>query len=190
MTGQIPDTVDLDETVYSITAVGGAGLFVAEEHGFESRALSSACWRGFICTYAVRDDRLLLDELQLGLEPDHPTVTLHGRKPRTLGRRHRYHGSVVYRRLAMPVPFTGRLLLGAELDLYVHMGFQPAWYHERVVELVVESGHVSARTDRSAEMAEVRRRREHVEGRPAESELVDWIAHTFSLDYRYSWPDP
>jgi hypothetical protein len=38
------------------------------------------------------------------------------------------------------------------------MGFQPAWYYERVIELEVDGGRVDRRTDRSAEMAEVRRR--------------------------------
>ena len=201
MTGQFPDTVDLDGTEYSISAVDGTGLFVAEEHGFRPRFLSSACWRGHICAYAVRDDQLLLDQLTVGVEPYHPTVTLHGRTPRTASRRAHYPGAAIYRDLAMPVPFTGRLLLGADLDLYTHMGFQPAWYYQRVIELEVNGGRVNRRTDRSAEMAEVRRRhregltelghqREHVDGpMPSEADLEDYVTRTFSLDYRYSWPD-
>ena len=92
---------------------------------------------GFVCSYAVQDDRLLLDTLEIGLEPDHPRVSLHGKTPRMAGRRQHHPGAAIYRRLAMPISFTGRLLLADELDLYTHMGFQPAWHYEKVVELVV-----------------------------------------------------
>ena len=44
MTGQHPDTVDLDGTSHFITAVDGTGLFKPEEHGFRQRPMSSACW--------------------------------------------------------------------------------------------------------------------------------------------------
>jgi hypothetical protein len=191
MTGQIPDTVHLDGTSYAITAVDGEGLFTPEDHGLRLRPLSTACWRGFVCFYAVRDGQLLLETLEVGLGPDHPHVTLDGRRPEKASRRRGHHQTAtLYRELAIPVAYRGRLLLGAERDLYTHMGFQPAWYFRRVVELVVEDGRVSNATDRSAELAEVRRRLREEPRRPRSSNApADWITRTFSLDYSYSWPD-
>jgi hypothetical protein len=74
MTGQIPDTVKLDGTTYSITAVDGEGLFKPDEHGLQPHFMSTACWRGIVCSYVVQDDLLLLDRLEIRLEPDHPQV--------------------------------------------------------------------------------------------------------------------
>jgi hypothetical protein len=200
MTGQIPDTINLGGTTYSITAVDGEGLFKPDEHGLQPRVLSTACWRGFVCSYAVQDDRLLLDTLEIGLEPDHPRVSLHGKTPRMAGRRQHHPGAAIYRRLAMPISFTGRLLLADELDLYTHMGFQPAWHYEKVVELVVADGRVVRQADRSAQAATLRRRlrddmteldhpRRLLDPQPSEGELEGWVADTFSLGYPYSWPD-
>jgi hypothetical protein len=36
--------------------------------------MSTACWRGIVFSYVVQDDLLLLDRLEIRLEPDHPQV--------------------------------------------------------------------------------------------------------------------
>ena len=147
MTGQIPDTVDLGATIYDISAIDGAGLFRPEEHGLQPRVLSTGCWRGFVCSYVVRTGSLLLETLEIGLGPDDPPVILHGVTPEKAGADD-LHEATFYRHLDLPVPFTGRLLLGAELDRYTHMGFQPAWYYLRIVEFVLTDGRVVEQADR------------------------------------------
>jgi hypothetical protein len=93
--------------------------------------------------------------------------------------------------LREPVRFSGGLLLGDDFlrDLYVHMGFHPAWKFREVHELVFEKGRVVRESDRSAEMAEFR---EALAGRPlgpsnpADLEEVErWIRRCFSLDYKW-----
>src|SRR6185503_295363 len=102
MTSQIPDVVVLDGRTYSLTAVEGHGLFDPADHGLEPQFISTACWRGFLCTYAVVEGRLVLDTLDIGLAERPPRMGP-GRMDR------RGHGnSWRLRRLSMPMPFTGR----------------------------------------------------------------------------------
>jgi hypothetical protein len=185
MTGQFPDTVDLDATTYAITAIDGPDLFQPGEYGLQPRMLSTACWRGFICSYAVRAGSLVLDTLEIGLGPDDPPVVLNGVTPEPGRPDDPHEHATYYRRLDLVVAFTGRLLLGAELDRYVHMGFQPAWHYLRVVELVLADGRVVQQADRSAELAEARRL---MESEPSETDVSDWISNSFSRGYAYSWP--
>ncbi len=78
------------------------------------------------------------------------------------------------------MPFTGGLLLadGFIQQLYVHMGFHPAWEFESVVELLIESGNVVAALDRSAAMKELRDRLGAEPLRPTSwnrDEVMGWI---------------
>jgi hypothetical protein len=94
--------------------------------------------------------------------------------------------------LDAPVGFTGRLLLGAEPVSIgrLHMGFRPAYSFARVSELTFDNGELTASADRSADLAEVRRRRADIEPGPAPGEATtDWIDRTFSLSFAYSWPE-
>lgn len=54
------------------------------------------------------------------------------------------------------IPFSSGLLLGDGFirELYVHMGFHPAWKFERVVELIFEGGQLTRSHDRSEQLAE------------------------------------
>lgn len=91
------------------------------------------------------------------------------------------------------MPFTGRLLLGAGYVYvgYLNMGFAPAWLFKRVHEVSFEAGRLTGAHDRSAALAEVRRRLGESGLRPADGQPTrDWIERTFSLTFDYSWPRP
>jgi hypothetical protein len=59
MTGQIADTVVYDGEGHVVTGVSGGGLFELEAYRMAPDRVSTACWRGYVCSYAIRDDRLL-----------------------------------------------------------------------------------------------------------------------------------
>ena len=158
MTRQFPDVVRYNGRDYDITAVDGVGLFDPLVHGLAPRMLGTACWRGFVCTYAVEGDQLHLADLAIGLDgtvaPD-----LFGVAGRA-GTEDDHHSSAThYLGMAAPIEFTGRTLIGAdEEDFYLHMGFWPAHLFRTVLELVFEGGRLLSVHDRSAAMAEVRQR--------------------------------
>ncbi|MFC7483477.1 hypothetical protein ACFQX7_30510 [Luedemannella flava] len=99
----------------------------------------------------------------------------------------------LYKLPAIPVPFTGRLLLGTDCEHIgrLHMGFTPAWLFTNVWEIAFDDGHVVASHDRSAEMAEIRVALGEAGLKPAPGEESgSWVNRTFSLSFDYSWPRP
>src|SRR5262249_43099019 len=159
------------------------GLFDLRDLGLKPVAVCSACWRGFVSTYAVEGRRLLLDSVATSLaEPSPPLfgVSATRRDDDSL-----IFGTV-YERLDHPISYTGGLLLadGFIEDLYVHMGFHPAWKYREVHELIFREGVLEQEADRSAEMAEFR---DDVRERPLrpvpgawDADVRRWIERCFS----------
>src|SRR5262249_28106356 len=132
--------------------INGEGLFDPAEHGMKPVGISTACWRGFVCAYRVEDQALILDNLSVHLAGSAPD--LFGIRP------NQFEAGVNYEDLSHKVPYTGGLLIAREFikELYVHMGFHPAWKYREVHELVFENGTLIQQADRSDEMAELRHR--------------------------------
>ena len=118
-------------------------------------ASCSACWRGFVCSYLVEGPRLLLDSLEMSL--DGPAPKLFGVRPKPLKGDFTIFDAV-YEGLGHRVPFSGGLLLADDFidELYVHMGFHPAWKYREVHELVFLDGDLVLEADRSEQIAEFR----------------------------------
>ena len=167
MTAQIHDSIQIEGKQYSIVGVTGDGLFDPGSLGVMLVAPMTSCWRGYICEYKVFERRLLLDRLQLSIgtrfelgkapAPAPPTgPPINGVQPTFQQRSF----NNVYENLNLDVRFTGRLLAGDGFirELYVHMGFQPAWKYETVLELVVEGGTVLEILDISKQMGQTRDR--------------------------------
>lgn len=194
MTAQIPDSVEFGATTYSIAGVAGDGLFEPLHHGIRPIPLHTACHRGFVCRYSVRDERLRLVHLEIGIERVTDDARARRRAPTLFGVApvaDEARTAATYEGLDEPIAFTGGLLCGHGFvqDLYVHMGFQPAWRYETVVELVFREGVLRSATDHSAEMLRVRNElaageRADPDGR---GDLRRWIGRTFSLDYERSF---
>jgi hypothetical protein len=82
----------------------------------------------------------------------------------------------------------GGLLLGAGFieELYVHMGYHPAWKSKTVLELTFDDGRLDAVHDRSEPMAQ----RRAAQGSLTPTDLRDldaWIDITFDHSYFPMW---
>jgi hypothetical protein len=193
MTAQASDIVLFRKQQYSLAGVDGTGLFDPAALGLKPVGWSTACWRGYVCTYSVKEDRLLLTTLQISFAKTEPPPTLFGQNPDSKARLHGF----CYSSLAHPIPFTGGLLLGRDFvrELYVHMGFHPAWKFREVHELIFENGLLREAGDRSQAAEEFRKRIKSEDLRPSDTgKIGDWIEQTFSLNYqrpgRLSRPPP
>jgi hypothetical protein len=199
VTAQVPDQVRWRDRSWTLAGIDGAGLFDPLAVGLRPVMLHTACWRGFICSYAVVGDRLRLEALEVGLDRETAALASEGRAPEIHGRQPTQQtGGVAWRYedLALAVPFTGRLLLadGFIRELYVHMGFQPAWKYETVHELEFDDGRLLLATDRSAEMAATRAEAT-AQGRPTAGgsgpgSIIDWIKESFDRRYGGSRSTP
>ncbi|WP_437964710.1 hypothetical protein WMF04_34240 [Sorangium sp. So ce260] len=184
MTAQFDDIVAYAGADWSLAGVNGGDLFDPASQGLRVRPASTACWRGFVCRYELRDNALYLDGLDVALEGEAPPLL--GKVPREpemhLGFTAAYEG------IALHVPFSGGLLLARDflLELYVHMGFHPAWKYAHVLEVELEAGRISRVTDCSKPMADIR---SHVAGidqpGPGSSheEIQAWVERAFSRKY-------
>ncbi|MFO0826166.1 MAG: hypothetical protein U0792_24125 [Gemmataceae bacterium] len=210
MTAQISDTFRYRKKPRSLAGVNGSGLFDPAQQGVKAVGWSTACWRGFHCSYEVVDGALFLTQVNLGLGEEDIATAARGKGPKLFGkvpRLYTIHGRSTNLRtgevktswessdfvvddLWEVVPFTGGLLLGDEFirEMYVHMGFHPAYKFRVVHELVFDAGRLMEEHDRSAQMTEFR---EMLSARSLEpgsqasrAELEAWVKRCFSLEYK------
>ncbi|MBL8820726.1 MAG: hypothetical protein JNL58_32185 [Planctomyces sp.] len=89
--------------------------------------------------------------------PEHPGPEINGVTPTDAEGEHDWFNNH-YRNINYHLEYSGGRLIanGFIRDLYVHMGFQPAWKYKCVRELLFENGRLTSNTDRSTEMAELR----------------------------------
>ncbi len=145
MTAQIHDVFILRDVRFELTEISGEGLFEPEKHGINLECLSSACWRGYHACYGLHENQIWLQDLTVGFAPEDVAAVRMGQRGRLFGKSPHYHERPhgwVYSGLNHPVDFTGGLLLGEGFigELYVHMGFHPAWKYRVVKELIFKSG--------------------------------------------------
>ncbi|WP_437775212.1 hypothetical protein [Sorangium sp. So ce1097] len=184
MTAQIDDSVTYAGAEWSLAGVNGGDLFDPASHGLCVRAASTACWRGFVCRYELRDGALYLDGLDVALKGEAPPLSGKvAQEPKVhLG------FTAVYEGVGLHVPFTGGLLLARDFlrELYVHMGFHPAWKFTHVLEVELEAGRISRVTDCSKAMADIRSRVAGTD-RPgpgsSNEEIEAWVERAFSRKY-------
>jgi len=187
MTAQFTDLVSYRGKQYSIAGRNGQGMFDPSEHSMRPVGKCSALWHGFLCEYRVEGRALILDSLSVYL--DEPAPILFGVAPKAASELLRF--DAVYKDLNHKVPYTGGLLLASDFieELYVHMGFHPAWKYREVHELILENGDLVRETDRSEEIAKFRDDMTNASMEPGreatKTDVMSWIERCFSQDYRW-----
>lgn len=194
MTAQVSDSFALHGETYAIAGVNGDSLYDPATHDLQPIMLSTACWRGFVCTYTVTDDQLLLTRLAIGITKPGTRDRLSGDGPERFGVKPRFDrlDGHIYEPISEPVAFSGGVLIARDFvrDLYVHMGFHPAWKYREVHELIFEAGRLQSCEDRSEAVAGIRDQlaAARLSPDPGNSDDVKaWIERTFSLDYQRQW---
>lgn len=193
MTAQISDIVVWQGEEYGLCGANGEGLFDPTSVGLNPVGMCTACWRGYVCHYRVADERLLLGTLAVSHGDAEsgemvPGPAVHGIEP-VEGEGWMDFFNCVYEGLDLPVAYTGGLLLGSGFieELYVHMGFHPAWKFEKATELIFADGRIEEARDLTARMAEVREKLADGPLQPGSEtgpdELRKWIESTFNLYY-------
>src|SRR5262249_8997576 len=140
LTAQFSDQVRFAEAEWALAGANGTGLFEPSDHGVTVRVANTACWRGFVCTYAVSDGLLTRNDRDGATDGSLPR--LFGWEPR--GKNLPLGFTDSYRSMGGPGHFTGGLLIARNFlqEHYVHMGFHPAWKYADVVEIEFDTGRV------------------------------------------------
>lgn len=152
MTAQIPDSILLQDKKFSIVGTNGNALFNPVHFNLHPFQSITSCWRGYVCSYKTIYNKLLLDKLEINLHEQGPAMN--GVRP--LFSKAMFNNT--YNDLNMPIDFTGEILAADQFirELYVHMGFPPAWKYETVYELIISGGYVIDTKDVSGQMAQLR----------------------------------
>jgi hypothetical protein len=198
MTAQIHDRFQFRGEDFALAGISEGGLFDPSLLDLQPIGNCTACYRGYVATFTIADSRLVLDAMSVSLGS--ATIEENGRLgPLVNGMFARgpkeEHDSFShhYRGLNYHLEYTGGVLLADDFinELYVHMGFHPAWKDKRVVELVFDGGILRQSTDRSEQMAEIRERlrdwdgMDNPERRAARhNDIAKFIDESFDRRYR------
>ncbi len=197
MTAQINDTFRYRQREYSVAGISEGELFDPSLLDLKPAGTCSACWRGYQAVFALFDARLVLDALHVNLlksgegyerEEGPPINGVKPGEPR--GEYDLFNNH--YEGLQYHLEYTGGLLLadGFIKELYVHMGFHPAWKYEKVVELIFDAGILKQEFERSEQMAEIRQRflgsraENDSDGMPTEYKIAMFVERAFDRSYR------
>ncbi len=189
MTAQVSSSFELDHEHYVIAGVCGEGLYEPVDHGFIPFSADTGCWSGYVCGYGLQGQQLVLKDLSINhhlLKAIAPPL-VNGREPEPSETHTRFLFN--YKNVDLPLSFEGGLLIARDFihELYVHMGFHPAWKYRHVLELEFVEGHLVKQTDVSTRLNEFRQQFVNKNDPPTlyEQEGHDaWIRDTFSLKYR------
>lgn len=190
MTAQIHDSFLFKDQEYSIVGVNGQGLFCPMDYGLDPLGLCSACWRGFLCQYFLKNGRLYLNWLRINRSYDAQTApVVNGVHPESPPEDYPIFDTY-YKNLNLEIMFSGGMLLGTGFihELYAHMGFHPAWKFETVYELIFNKGIVEEIWDVSEKVTKIRNgmleKSSDQKNINDDETLMNWIKSTFRLDYR------
>lgn len=198
MTAQIDDMFRYRKREYAVAGISEGELFDPSLLGVKPAGAGTACWRGYQAVFALSGSRLVLDTLHVvllkpgeGYEPEEGPL-INGVKPGEPQGEYYDWFNNYYEGLNYHLEYTGGLLLadGFIKELYVHMGFHPAWKYERVVELIFDAGILKEEFDRSERMAEIRQRflepraEDDSHRRPTEDEILRFVERAFDRSYR------
>lgn len=186
MTAQIHDVFVYQGFDYAVVGIKGGVLFEPQAIGLNPTPASTACWRGYVCRYALQSECLVLDRLDLHLDDPASAPPINGRSPEVAAEPQMFNTS--YQDIALRLEYSGGVLVGRDFihKLYVHMGFHPAWKYKTVHELMFEEGKLVSQADISKEMAA---HRASAEGPPQDprkqprKDILSWIRSTFDQDY-------
>ena len=171
MTAQYEDQVIFNNDQYALSGWRSGNLFHPRQFGLQPGMTSTACYRGFICTYEISDDSLFLQEL---LTSDQRKIypPVNGVDPKPVIRRYiqkdkdgewrekteTVKGVREYSDIELLIPYTGILRIAKDLvsSQHINMGFQKPSAYKTVFDLFLFKGQVSEITDRSKEMEERR----------------------------------
>ncbi|RCJ18267.1 hypothetical protein A6770_06750 [Nostoc minutum NIES-26] len=155
------DLVFYQEQKFSITAINGTGLYSPQQDGISPISFSTACYRGYTCIYQVSEEYLYLKQLNIGLKLKDRLTAKYGKGLRLFDitpKYHNYDSYVVYEEINKIIYFSGGLLLGKNFikEMYIHLGYHPAYKFREVHELIFREGQLVKSTDISQKIDEFR----------------------------------
>jgi len=152
MTAQMNDEFVFRRRKYYVSAIEFPENFIdIYSLGFKPTMFHTACWRGYIATYSIYRKYLVLKNLYTNNGDDlkNEAPKLNNKLPQIsinenwvseetkMNRR-----EFTYNNINLIIPYTGSILITKDFinERYVHMGFQPYFNYEAVIQLSFNNG--------------------------------------------------
>jgi len=187
MTAQMPDVFFYKNENYSLIGLKGSNMFNPEDYGVYPIMANTACYRGFVATYHITEEQLILSSLILKSKEE-KLKEINGqpaKKEKSI-----FSFNFLYENINLPIKYTGFILLGKDFinEMYVHMGYQRPISYETVIEFQFKDGDLVAVNDFSEVIAKLRKEDPSKDAQPDYDETtMQWIERLFSLDYDLPW---
>lgn len=196
MTAQFNDIFIYKGIEYALAGISVGSLFEPAMFGLNPVVASTACWRGYVATFVISDSNIVVDSLSVNLNENDVEdefangPSINGVLPAAPTDALKLFNNI-YTNLNYRLDYTGGLLLGKEFirELYIHMGFHPAWKYKKVIELIFEGGRLVEEFDRSEKMAHFRQiiqesPNENKQSRmPTKEEIAEFVERAFDRTY-------
>jgi len=167
--------------------------------GFKPTEFSTACWRGYIATYAIYKNNLVLKNLYTNngsdlkneaprLNNKLPKISINEKWVSEETRRNRKE--FTYKNINLPVLYTGSIIITKDfiLNRYIHMGFQSPFSYEIVIQLTFKNGKLISSKDLSDIAKSIREKNIKLSENNDDDEnyisnMLNWINDCFDISY-------
>ena len=137
MTQQVTDPFVWRGEEYTFSGADNVySLFDPEAFGLHPEAPTTACWKGFVIFFSVRDDQLFIDQLDVFcLDESYPVINgIEAKEGGIMGMRR-------YENLSMPSDYTGKIVISKTMkERYRDRAFTGPHSYEENFDLDFENG--------------------------------------------------
>jgi hypothetical protein len=200
MTAQFSDIFIFKDVKFELAAFSSDEPFEPEEYQMQPTGRFTSCWRGFLCIYALKENNLILKDLSINLYDETnktERISLRGPELNSVKpiapdpeEKHWFFNNN-YQNVDLMLDYSGGMLIGNDFieELYVHMGFHPAWKYKEVFELDFEKGILLSAVDKSHEMDVLRKHFQKMNIEPEinrirnKKDSLAWIDYCFNRKY-------
>lgn len=194
LTAQAANRVILKEKEFNLVGFTNDGLIKPQDFGIKPIMSSTACWRGYITKYEISEDsKFILKEVLVKTDNEDLPKLINGVSPESPNVKFMKRAfNNQYLNIDLQVNYSGYVLLGNDFirELYVHMGFHPAWKYKEVFEIEIDKGKVISISDLSEKMEVYRsiikeeKEKKENSNSPKKDEIEEWVKRTFDQKYQ------
>jgi hypothetical protein len=171
MSSQIKDKFIYKRTEYTVSDIEFPDTFININSllGFNPRKFSTACYRGYVATFALYKNKLILKKLYTnnGNEIDREIPAINNKVPEISIRKGLIDElkntlrDFTYTNINLKIQYTGSIIITKDFiqERYVHRGFQSPLSYNTVIQLTFNIGQLITEKDLSC-LAESARKEE------------------------------